>query len=110
MKNKYTLITGRTKKQTDGLHKGACSPDHVNATSFVEIGPDDMAQLEITEGQIIKLLSSAGIVELPVQAGDLPVGLLFMPMGPTANKLVGAETFGPGMPSFKGLQVEVEIV
>jgi formylmethanofuran dehydrogenase subunit D len=29
-------------------------------------------------------------------------------MGTTINGLVGTETFGTGMPSFKGLTVEVE--
>jgi formylmethanofuran dehydrogenase subunit D len=43
-----------------------------------------------------------------VKTGKLPSGLLFIPMGPTANKLVSAETFGTGMPNFKGESVEVE--
>jgi formylmethanofuran dehydrogenase subunit D len=33
---------------------------------------------------------------------------VFIPMGPTANVLIGTETESTGMPPFKGLAVEVE--
>lgn len=39
----------------------------------------------------------------------LPEDVVFMPMGPTVNLLVGSETEGTGMPSFKGLKVEVSV-
>ncbi len=107
MKKFFTLITGRTKKQAHGLHKGIGSPDYIAATSYVEICPDDIASLGIIEGQKVKLLSEAGSVELAVHSADIPIGLLFIPMGPAANQLVGPETFGTGMPSFKGMQIKV---
>jgi len=110
MKNMFTLITGRTKEQADGLHKGAGSPDHINATSLVEICQEDMSRLGITEGQIVLLHSDSGQVEARVRTAVIPSGLIFIPMGPTANKLVGTETFGTGMPSFKGESVEVEVL
>lgn len=107
MEDFFTLITGRTKRQADGLHIGAGSTEHVTATSYVEICRDDMTRLGIAEGQTVKLLSGAGEVEVVVYPANLPAGLLFIPMGPAANKLVGTETFGTGMPSFKGQQVKV---
>jgi len=110
MEELFTLISGRTKKQADGLHKGAGSPEHITATSLVEISGADMTRLGVTEGQTVRLVSSAGFVEIPAFKADLPAGLLFMPMGPAANTLVEAETFGVGMPSFKGQQVKVEPV
>ena len=108
MKNLFTLITGRTIDQAKGLHKGAGSAAHLDATSFVEIGAEDMTRLSIEEGQTVRLRSSTGHVEAMVRTGDLPSGLIFIPMGPTANKLVSTETFGTGMPPFKGEQVRVE--
>ncbi len=108
MENIFTLITGRTKGQADGLHKGAGSPDYIKATSFVEICREDMNRLGITEGQIVLIRSDSGQVEAPVRTASLPSGIIFIPMGPTANRLVGTETFGTGMPSFKGQSVEVE--
>ena len=108
MKSPFTLITGRTRAQAHGLHKGAGSPAHLEATSFVEIGSADMARLGIDEGRMVRLLSEAGQVEVPVRSGNLPPGIVFIPMGPTANALVGTETFGTGMPVFKGLHIELE--
>jgi len=31
-------------------------------------------------------------------------------LGPVANSLIGPETEGTGMPSFKGLTVEIELI
>lgn len=108
MENFFTLISGRTRAQADGLHKGAGSQDHIKATSFVEIGQEDMNRLGITVGQLVLIRSDSGTVEARVHSANLPPGLIFIPMGPTANRLVGTETFGTGMPSFKGESVEVE--
>lgn len=110
MEDIFTLITGRTKGQADGLHKGAGSPEHIAATTFVEICQADMTRLDLNDGQTVRLISNGGSVEVPVRSADLPPGLLFIPMGPAANKLVGTETFGTGMPSFKSQQVKVETV
>jgi formylmethanofuran dehydrogenase subunit D len=38
----------------------------------------------------------------------LPEGIIFIPMGPWANVLVGPDTGGCGMPQYKGVEVEVE--
>jgi len=110
MEDFFTLITGRTKGQAHGLHIGAGSPAHLEATSFIEIGSEDMTRLGIKDGQIVRLCSDTGHVEAPVRSGNLPSGLVFMPMGPTANVLVGADTFGTGMPSFKGLRIKLELI
>ncbi len=108
MGDHFTLITGRTRSQAEGLHKGAGSTVHLKATSHVEVCPDDMVRLGITEGAPVRLYSDAGMVEAPAREGDLPPGLLFMPMGPAANRLVGTETSGTGMPIFKGQRVKLE--
>ena len=104
----FTLITGRTKGQAHGLHAGAGSPAHIEATSYVEICPEDMTRMGIKDGQIVRLRSDAGMVEVPARAGSLPAGLVFIPMGPTANALVEADTFGSGMPLFKGQRVQLD--
>jgi formylmethanofuran dehydrogenase subunit D len=54
--------------------------------------------------------SSTGAVEVPARSGKLPPGLVFMPLGPAANALIGTETDSTGIPLFKGLEVEVEPV
>lgn len=108
MSEYFTLITGRTPEQGEGLHKGKDSEAYRRATALVEMSPEDMARLEIEEGQIVRVRTATGQVEVPVRAGTLPPGLLFIPMGPAANSLIGTETEGTGMPSFKGLAAEVE--
>lgn len=110
MRGKLTLITGRTRDQAIGLHKGKSSEAYRQATALVEMSPHDMGRLGIEEGMPVRLRTGAGEVELLARAGALPPGLVFVPMGAVANTLVGAETEGTGMPSFKGLAVEVEPV
>jgi formylmethanofuran dehydrogenase subunit D len=108
LNNRFILITGRTRDQAKGLHSGGGgSAEHIKATAKVEISPDDMKRLTIVEGEIVRVTSSSGAIEVPAYEGDLPQRMIFMPMGPSANKLVGAETFGTGMPSFKEQVVEI---
>jgi len=106
----FILVTGRTVKQASGMHKGKDTDAYRRAVTVVEMNPEDMARMGITEGRIIRLRTPAGQVEAPVRAGSLPPKMLFIPMGPVANELVGPDTDGTGMPSFKGLAVEVEPV
>ena len=108
MNNKFKLITGRTREQAKGLHSGgAGSEEHIKATAQVEISPDDMKQLKIKGGDIVRIISASGSVEVTAYPGELPAGLIFMPMGPAANRLIGSETYGTGMPSFKEQDVEI---
>jgi len=104
----FTLITARTPEQGESLHKGKDSEPYRRATALVEMSPEDMARLEIEEGQVVQVRTVTGQVEVPVCAGTLPPGLLFIPMGPVANVLIGTETESTGMPPFKGLAAEVE--
>jgi formylmethanofuran dehydrogenase subunit D len=106
---RFTLITGRTFKQGRGLYRGKGSEAYRASTSLVEMSAEDMARLGIEEGQVVRLRTAAGQVELAVHPGALPCGLLFVPMGPAASALVGADTAGTGMPLSKGLAAEVEV-
>lgn len=110
MSTQYTLITGRTRAQGDGLHQGRDSEAYRQATYMVEMNGEDMGELSIQEGDMVCVSTQAGEVSVPVKAADLPRGMLFMPMGPAANLLVADETQGTGMPSFKGLKAEVKAV
>ena len=108
MSEHFTLITGRTPEQGRALHEDKDSEAYRRATTAVEMNAEDMAGLEIKEGQAVRIRTATGQVEVPARAGKLPPGLLFIPMGPVANALVGTDTESTGMPSFKGLTVEVE--
>jgi formylmethanofuran dehydrogenase subunit D len=104
---RLTLITGRTRDQAKGMHKGKESGAYREATTHVEMNPDDMTRLRIRDGGTVRLRTAAGEVELTAQSGSLPPGLVFVPMGTSANALIATETQGTGMPSFKGIVVEV---
>lgn len=107
---RFRLITGRTLEQAAGLHRGKETEAYRRATQLVEMNAQDMARLEIEEGAPVRIRTSAGAVEVPARAGELPPGLIFVPLGPTANELIGTQTEGTGIPPFKGLEAEVEPV
>ena len=108
MGERFTLITGRTPEQGKGLHEGKESEAYRRATALVEMSAEDMERLEVEEGRVVRVRTTTGQVELPVRAGALPSGLLFIPMGPEANVLIGTATESTGMPPYKGLEAEVE--
>ena len=107
MSEPLTLITGRTRKQAIGMHKGKDSPEYREATALVEMNPEDMARLDIEDGGQALLRTAEGEIEVTAHAGSLPEGLVFVPMGTLVNKLIGTETLGTGMPSFKGQTVDI---
>jgi len=44
------------------------------------------------------------------KAGELPPGLLFIAYGDISSRLMGGDTHGSGMPTSKGLDVQLELV
>jgi formylmethanofuran dehydrogenase subunit D len=108
LNERFTLITGRTPEQGRALHGDRDSETYRRATTLVEMNVEDMKRLKVEEGQIVRVRTAAGQVEVPVRAANIPSMLLFIPMGPVANALVGTDTESTGMPTFKGMTVEVE--
>ncbi len=106
--SEFILITGRTSKQGAALHKGKESDEYRRATGYVELGRADRERLGLEAGQRVHVRTLFGEAELELQEGDLPQGMIFVPLGPAANALIGAETQGTGMPDSKGLEAEVE--
>ncbi len=110
MLNQFILITGRTSKQAIGMHKGKHSETYRQAVVRAEMSGPDMERLGLSEGQCVRIVNDSGRVEMPVFMANLPDGMLFIPMGPEANRLIGTDTQGKGMPSYKGQKVEVETI
>ena len=72
-----------------------------------------MEQLGLTAGDTVRLTSDFGQAEVPVIAAkrdELPAGLLFIAYGDISSRLMGGDTHGSGMPTSKGLDVELEIL
>lgn len=107
MDKKFILITGRTTKQAIGMHKGKSSPEYKFATNRAEMSVEDMKELGIADGQMVRLKNFDQAVDIPVFIAQLPSGMIFMPMGPVANCLIPADTRGTGMPPYKEQMVEV---
>jgi formylmethanofuran dehydrogenase subunit D len=107
----FILIPGRTSRQGTALNEGKFTSGYMEETSTLFVSPEDMARLGLTNGNRVRLRSEQGEVELPCQsakAGELPAGLLFLPYGDASSRLMGGDTHGTGMPSSKGIDVELE--
>ena len=104
------LITGRTIDQGVGKEMGKGSKEYFDSSAICVIDEADMKKLGIKSRTNVKVTSKYGSVIVKATKnpyGSNP-GLVFIPCGLWANAICGDETFGMGMPLFKGFQVEVE--
>ena len=105
-----TLITGRTIDQGVGKEMGKGSKEYFDSASVCFIDEADIQKLGIRSRTNVKVTSKYGSVIVKVLKnpyGTNP-GVVFIPCGLWANAICGDETFGMGMPMFKGFQVEVQ--
>ena len=104
------LITGRTIDQGVGKEMGKGSKEYFDSASICVIDESDMKKLGIKSRANVKVTSKYGsvIVKAVKNPYGTNPGLVFIPCGLWANAICGDETFGMGMPLFKGFQVEVE--
>ena len=104
------LITGRTIEQGVGKEMGKGSQEYFDSSALCFIDEADMKKLGVKSRTNVRVTSKYGSVIVKVTKnpyGNHP-GLVFIPCGLWANAICGDETFGMGMPLFKGFQVEVE--
>jgi formylmethanofuran dehydrogenase subunit D len=104
------LITGRTIDQGVGKEMGKGSKEYFDSSSICVIDEADMKKLGIKSRTNVKVTSKYGSVIVKAEKnpyGSNP-GLVFIPCGLWANAICGDETFGMGMPLFKGFMVDVE--
>ncbi|MEE3219442.1 MAG: formylmethanofuran dehydrogenase, partial [Planctomycetota bacterium] len=70
-------------------------------------------RLGLADGEQVRLTSEFGAIEVAIKTakgGELPEGLLFIAYGDLSSRLMGADTHGSGMPTSKGIDVELEKV
>lgn len=102
------MISGRTLAQ--GVNcESKMSPDFLKAVSLCHLSKEDYDSLSLSEGKNVLLKNEFGetVLSPRVDAG-LREGMVFIPMGPWANILIGPDTGGCGTPQFKGVEIEVE--
>jgi formylmethanofuran dehydrogenase subunit D len=105
------LITMRSVAQGKAAESGKTNEAYKQAVGICEIDPEDMGRLGIEEGATVKVSSAHGEVFVKaVKSMNTPHrGLVFIPMGPWANSIIGSGTDTTGMPPFKNLRVQVEV-
>ncbi len=110
-KLRATLITGRTIEQGVGKEMGKGSQEYYDSAAVCFLNKEDLEKLGIRARTNVKVSTKYGSVIVRAQKnpyGSNP-GIVFMPCGSWANVICGDETFGMGMPLFKGFPVEVEV-
>lgn len=107
---RFLLFPIRTNKQGVQINVGKDEAEYQAIVSTLTIHPDDLKQLGVAEGASLRVRTEVGEATFRCKAGNVPVGLLFVPYGPPTCQLMGGETDGTGMPTSKGWDVEVEPV
>jgi formylmethanofuran dehydrogenase subunit D len=113
MAGTFILIPGRTARQGCGISEGKFGDNYQEEIGLLQVSAADMERLGLTNGDRVRLTSPSGQVEVPVvgaKGDDLPAGLLFIPYGDLSSRLMGPDTHGSGMPTSKGIDVELEVV
>lgn len=111
--HRFILIPGRTSKQGCGISEGKFGDSYQAEINSLQVAPEDMQRLELTAGDRVRLTSEFGHIEVGVTAAkgdELPAGLLFIAYGNLSSQLMGGDTHGSGMPTSKGIDVELEVI
>jgi len=108
-KLQVTLITGRTIDQGVGKERGKASEEYRDNVSICHIDPSDLKKVGIREkGNVIVSTTYGSVVVEAIRSPRAPhPGVIFMPYGPWANAVMNPETHSIGMPSLKGIPVEI---
>lgn len=113
MPETFILIPGRTSEQGCGISEGKFEEKYQTEINSLQVAPGDMARLGLSDGNRVRLTSEDGQIEVAVIAAkgdELPEGLLFIAYGDLSSKLMGGDTHGSGMPTSKGIDVQLEVI
>lgn len=112
VENNYTLnlISGRTIDQGVAMEAGKEKPAYRDACGIIEIDPEDFKKLGIWRNTNVRVTSEFGsVIVKAIEATQGPhPRVAWIPMGPWANTVIDPNTYGTGMPTFKGTPVSVE--
>jgi formylmethanofuran dehydrogenase subunit D len=109
-KIQLNLITGRTIQQGVAIEGGKEKPSYREACGIIELDAEDFKKLGAWRNTNVRVTSAYGsVIVKAVDATQGPhPGLGWIPMGPWANSIVNPNTYSTGMPTFKGVPVDVE--
>ena len=98
----------RTAKQGVQVNVGKFGDEYEAVVTLLSIHQEDLAALGLEDGARVRVRTEHGEAEFTCEAANVPQGMVFVPYGPPTCKLMGGDTGGTGMPTSKGLEVEVE--
>src|SRR5690606_4687173 len=103
------LITCRSIQLGVAMEKGKNKSDYTEARGNIEMNPVDFKRLGAYRNTHVRVTSDHGsVVVKAVEATQGPhPGIAYIPMGPWANAVVNPNTYGVGMPTFKGTPIQV---
>ena len=101
------VISGRTLDQGATVEE-KLTEEYFNAVNYAELSEEDYNALGLQEGDRVKVKTEFGEVVVFAKKGNVPKGMVFIPMGPYANQVIDPATDGTGMPQFKGVKGTVE--
>jgi formylmethanofuran dehydrogenase subunit D len=114
MPETFILIPGRTSDQGCGISEGKFQAKYQTEINSLQVAPGDMERLGLAKGDRVRLTSEWGqVVEvavIPAKKDELPEGLLFIAYGDISSQLMGGDTHGSGMPTSKGMDVQLEVI
>ena len=111
MAETFILIPGRTSKQGSGISEGKFAANYQREINTLQVSPEDMSRLGLADGDRVRLTGEFGRIDVAIVAAkgdELPPGILFIAYGDLSSRLMGGDTHGSGMPTSKGLDVELE--
>ncbi len=105
------LLTGRTIQQGITMEGGKNTPAYTEACGIIELDPADFKRLGAYRSTNVRVTSDYGsVVVKAVETTQGPhPGLAYIPMGAWANAVINPNTYGMGMPTFKGTPIQVSI-
>ena len=115
MPETFILIPGRTSEQGCGISEGKFLEKYQSQINTLQVSPGDMQRLGLEKGDRVRLTScergqQVEVAVIAAKADELPDGLLFIPYGDISSQLMGGDTHGSGMPTSKGIDVELELI
>ncbi len=105
----FILNTGRTIWQGQAIESGKDLQMYVDAAAVCNMNKDQMEALGVKDGDNIEVVSEYGdvIVKVVTAKEELPDVMIYIPMGPWANRVIRPNTDSTATPSFKNIPVEI---
>lgn len=102
---KVVVITGRTINQGRAIEGKKISENLLDIAAICELCQEDMDKLKVKEGETVRLKTDYGDnIFIAKPSKSLDSGIVFIPMGLWANRIISPNTGNIGMPSFKGVR------